>query len=101
MKRRPIPRAQKRLRVILGGELEKQSLAMSCVILDLSVEGARVRSPMSLEVGDAVSLTPTGHEAFPGVVVWAGRGKVGINFVDIPPRNLKRWGARARSLGLG
>lgn len=101
MKWRPTPRAQNRLRVLLGGELEKQALSRSCTILDLSVQGARVRTPMTLEVGDPVSLTPTGHDPFPGVVVWTERGQAGVHFIDIPPRNLKRWGDRARVFGLG
>ena len=86
--------------MLLSGTLKTIDDEWPCRLINASAAGVRVRSDSPLAVGDLVSLLIADHPSFPAAVVWRSGKEIGLAFIDGPFGGLRRWGERARLMGL-
>jgi len=101
----PGDRRARRLRLLL--EVDAHILVArhrrECQLIDLSQGGAKIRSRLTLQVGERVRLKVAGLGTLSGVVRWVRDGHAGIAFItSLPYRELAQWiatGAADKSPG--
>lgn len=74
----------KRARFLMSGILISGDHAIQCVILDLSVNGARIKTPQPTEPSSAVKLNLAGSVELNSEVMWRKGNELGIRFTDEP-----------------
>jgi hypothetical protein len=77
-------RQHKRKPVLWAARIETREGPCECIILDLSLGGAKVRSPASVVKEQMVTLVIDRFGALNAQVIWARSGKLGLRFVDQP-----------------
>jgi len=82
----------RRKSVILASTLVTARGAVQCVVLDLSLGGARIRFPEKLEPLEQVTLVFAKFGRFPGHVVWRNGADAGLQFSDPPDEIMLRFG---------
>ena len=76
----------KRIGVLWPAELEAASLKLPCVLLDVSVAGAKLRSADPLAANlNKFRLNIDSLGAFDCAHVWEGGGRVGLRFLGATP----------------
>jgi len=80
---RPEERRQhKRKPVLWSARLESDAGASECIILDLSLGGAKLRGSLDVKTHDHVTLVIDRFGTIRAEVVWARMGYVGLHFTD-------------------
>ncbi|WP_371741644.1 PilZ domain-containing protein [Novosphingobium sp. 9U] len=74
-------RVSARLRTRLAARLEVLDGVQDCILVDISLEGACIRTNKPVRVRNEAVLTWHGFEAF-GQVVWATGTHCGVSFLD-------------------
>lgn len=82
----------RRKAVIWGAKLETGQGLLDCIMLDLSLGGARLRCDCQLELGKPATLMLDKFGAFPAEVVWATASEVGVQFNEAPAKVAERFG---------
>jgi hypothetical protein len=77
-------RQHKRKPVLWAARVETRNGPADCVILDLSLGGAKLRAPVAVSAKQPVMLVIDRFGALRAEVVWARRGHMGLRFVDAP-----------------
>ena len=77
-------RQHKRKPVLWAARIETRDGPGECIILDLSLGGAKLRSSASVAVRDEVMLVIDRFGALNAEVMWARSGKMGLRFIDAP-----------------
>ena len=75
-------RAVPRVPINLWGEVRSSAGVCNCEVVDLSRDGAKIRSERAWEVGEEVRLTMELFGTCRGSVVWCDSGTVGIEFAE-------------------
>jgi hypothetical protein len=75
-------RKHKRKPVLWSARVEWSSGAAECIILDLSLGGAKLRGPVEVKARDTVTLVIDRFGAIRAEVVWAKMGYLGLRFTD-------------------
>lgn len=73
-------RATGRQPVLKTGQIVFHGSVIDCVLLDISTEGARVRTPTVTAVPEKVTLRVRGGAVFPAVRRWARGTEIGLAF---------------------
>lgn len=82
----------RRKAVIWGAKLETEQGVLDCIMLDLSLGGARLRCDCQLELGKPATLMLDKFGAFPAEVVWATASEVGVRFNEAAEKVAERFG---------
>ena len=77
-------RQHKRKPVLWAARIETLDGPSECIILDLSLGGAKVRSPAPVKAKETVTLVIDRFGALNAEVMWARSGRMGLRFVDAP-----------------
>ncbi|HZT51090.1 MAG TPA: PilZ domain-containing protein [Stellaceae bacterium] len=77
-------RQHKRKPVLWAARIETQDGPSDCIILDLSLGGAKLRSAAEVAAQDMITLVIDRFGALNAEVMWARSGKMGVRFVDAP-----------------
>jgi len=83
-----------RKRVLWAAKLVHGSARFDCVVVDLSLGGARIYLARPLGKGDLVTLTLDRMGALRAEVVWQEGHSIGLHFVDEPRKIAETIGAR-------
>jgi hypothetical protein len=80
---RPEERRQhKRKPVLWSARVESRDGAADCIILDLSLGGAKLRGQLGVQARQSVTLVIDRFGAIRAEVVWARQGYMGLRFTD-------------------
>ena len=79
---RPDRQKHQRFPVLWWGQIEVGIDRQACLIYDLSVGGAKVRTSRRGTVGQPVSLVMPPFGGFKGKVVWTRDRRIGVQFAD-------------------
>jgi len=80
---RPEERRQhKRKPVLWSARIESNAGAAECIIMDLSLGGAKLRGQIAVKARDAVTLVIDRFGTIRAEVVWARMGYLGLRFTD-------------------
>lgn len=82
----------RRKAVIWGAKLETEHGVLDCIMLDLSLGGARLRCDCQLELGKPATLMLDKFGAFPAEVAWTTATEVGVRFNDAADKVAERFG---------
>ncbi|MFQ5958307.1 MAG: PilZ domain-containing protein, partial [Alphaproteobacteria bacterium] len=74
----------KRMPTLFSGSLIDGDRNADVVVLDVSVNGAKLRVPADFECGPAVKLKIDRLGVFPAEVMWHKGNRLGLKFVDAP-----------------
>jgi hypothetical protein len=77
-------RQHKRKPVLWAARIETRDGACECIILDLSLGGAKLRSAAEVAKQQMVTLVIDRFGALNAEVMWARSGRMGLRFVDEP-----------------
>ena len=77
-------RRHKRKPVLWAARVETRSGATDCIILDLSLGGAKLRGTAPVAANQEVMLVIDRFGAVRAEVVWARSGHMGLRFTDKP-----------------
>jgi hypothetical protein len=77
-------RAHKRKAVLWSARIETNSGPCDCIILDLSLGGAKLRTTAEAMSRQHVTLVIDRFGALRAEVMWARRGHMGVRFIDAP-----------------
>ncbi|HXQ50955.1 MAG TPA: PilZ domain-containing protein [Stellaceae bacterium] len=77
-------RTHKRKPVLWAARVETRNGPADCIILDLSLGGAKLRAPVEVSANQPVMLVIDRFGALRAEVVWARKGHMGLRFVDAP-----------------
>jgi hypothetical protein len=77
-------RQHKRKPVLWAARIETRDGPSECIILDLSLGGAKLRSAASVTAHEEVTLVIDRFGALNGEVMWARSGRMGLRFTDAP-----------------
>jgi hypothetical protein len=77
-------RRHKRKPVLWSARVETDTGAAACIILDLSLGGAKLRVPPQAKANQAVTLVIDRFGAINAVVAWCRSGEMGLRFTDPP-----------------
>ena len=82
----PADRRQSRRKAVLwGARIETRAgPTTECIILDLSLGGAKLRGPAQVTAKQIVTLVIDRFGALRAEVIWARSGHLGLRFVDAP-----------------
>ena len=83
-----------RKRVLWAAKLAHGAKRFDCVVVDLSLGGARIYLAQPLEKGELVTLGLDRMGALRAEVVWQEGHSIGLRFVDEPERIAELIGAR-------
>jgi hypothetical protein len=73
-------RQKPRESVLQRGQLIFRDSVIDCVVLDISAEGARVRTAVVVQIPDRVTLKVRGGAVLPAVQRWARGTEIGLAF---------------------
>ncbi len=73
-------RQKPRESVLQRGQLVFHDSIIDCVVLDISAEGARVRTAVVVQIPDRVTLRVRGGAVLPAVQRWARGTEIGLAF---------------------
>ncbi|HEY3918929.1 MAG TPA: PilZ domain-containing protein [Stellaceae bacterium] len=82
----------RRKAVIWGAKLETEQGVLDCIMLDLSLGGARLRCDCQLALQKPATLVLDKFGRFPSEVVWVTPTEVGVQFNDAPDAVAARFG---------
>ena len=77
-------RQHKRKPVLWAARIESMNGPSDCIILDLSLGGAKLRSQAQVKSRQKVTLVIDRFGALRAEVVWARQGHLGLRFTDTP-----------------
>jgi hypothetical protein len=77
-------RRHKRKPVIFKGRLETDNGLDECIILDLSLGGAKLRTALQARAREPVTLVIERFGRLNAEVAWCRSGQIGLRFVDRP-----------------
>lgn len=77
-------RRHKRKPVIWSARVETETGQAECIILDLSLGGAKLRVPAQAKAHQPVTLVIDRFGAINGEVAWCRSGQMGLRFTDAP-----------------
>jgi hypothetical protein len=77
-------RSNKRKPVLWAARLESKDGSAPCIILDLSMGGAKLRGISPSRVRQPITLVIDRFGSLHGEVVWARMGLLGMSFSDAP-----------------
>lgn len=77
-------RQHKRKPVLWAARIETREGPCDCIILDLSLGGAKLRSAAPVAAQQTVTLVIDRFGALHAEVIWARSGRMGLRFVDAP-----------------
>jgi hypothetical protein len=77
-------RRHKRKPVLWSARVESETGTAPCIILDLSLGGARLRVPPQAKANQPVTLVIDRFGAINAVVAWCHSGEMGLRFTDAP-----------------
>ncbi len=80
----PDRRQFRRIRTLLSGRLTCGDRVDDGIVLDLSVSGAKVTLAEPAARGATVRMRIARLGEFTGEVIWRGRGRMGVRFLDDP-----------------
>lgn len=80
------PRRTVRKRVLWAATLKGEEGSCDCVVVDLSLGGAKLLLSMTITEGQKVALTLGRFGTFNGEVVWRRADALGVRFLDDPER---------------
>jgi hypothetical protein len=66
--------------VLKSGQIVFRDIVIDCVILDISAEGARVRTAVMVPIPEQVTLRVRGGAVLPAVRRWARGTEIGLAF---------------------
>jgi hypothetical protein len=75
-------REHKRKPVLWSARVEWNSGAAECIIMDLSLGGAKLRGPVAAKAHDPVTLVIDRFGTIRAEIVWARMGYIGLRFTD-------------------
>jgi hypothetical protein len=75
-------RRHKRKPVLWSARVESRTGAAECIILDLSLGGAKLQGKVEVQARQAVTLVIDRFGAIRAEVVWARSGYMGLRFTD-------------------
>lgn len=87
---RPERRGRPRRHVLWRGVLQTVGDPYPCLVLNVSLGGAKLAVRTELEPDREVTLMLGALGVFPAVVVWAETGAVGIRFLEDQPELARR-----------
>lgn len=77
-------RQHKRKPVLWAARVESHEGTCDCIILDLSLGGAKVRAGAKVAANQVVTLVIDRFGALRAEVVWSRSSRLGLRFVDAP-----------------
>ena len=77
-------RTAERETVLKGAQLTFQGCVVDCVVLNISLKGARVRTAAVVPVPERLTLTVRGGAMLPAVRRWARGAEIGLAFSGSP-----------------
>ena len=87
-------RSTPRKRVLWAARIAHGSTRFDCVVVDLSLGGARIYLAQPFSKGDIVTLKLDRMGALRAEVVWQEGHSIGLQFVDDPQKIVETIGAR-------
>lgn len=73
-----------RSRVLKGGQIIFDSIVYDCIVLDISISGARVRFHMPVPIPEIVTLRLRDGSTYPARRCWARGSEIGLAFTGSP-----------------
>lgn len=90
-------RSNVRKRVLWGAQLQVMSERFDCIVVDLSLGGARLHFPEPIEKGQKVTLILDRIGDLGAEVVWQQERSIGVRFTDDPRHIAQLIGGRLPS----
>ena len=82
----------RRKAVIWGAKLETEQGLLDCIMLDLSLGGARLRCSRPIALLEPATLVLDKFGKFPSEVVWTTPTEIGLQFTETPEQVASRFG---------
>ena len=83
-----------RKRVLWGAQLQISAARFDCIVVDLSLGGARLHFAERIEMGQEVALILDRIGSLRAEVVWQEERSIGVRFTDDPQRIAQLIGGR-------